>query len=316
MKNNNIILKMLFLFSGILIILTIGCSPTVTNLQTVEVSGPPHRHLIRITENKKEGDFEIHSQISFNQQNKLKTKTEGHTDVNRFDVYELEPIPESSYYREHAGVNIYPFERDNLIWTIPGWQCGIDLDLAMSDKMAITGGVDFAKIYEDYFWGQNIGIGFFEESETWAWRFDFLWKFQQMFFDAELVITEDKPLRYGETRNVLFKYYSEMKYNRNFSTLLTFNSVRNDWPINFFSNFGIGTQTFYDASTKFNIVLLNTDAANFRYSRLYYVLNFGIFANLTQNRRVLFGMGLIKYDDEKGQLLVPNAFIQYDFKFK
>jgi len=63
-----------------------------------------------------------------------------------------------------------------------------------------------------------------------------------------------------------------------------------------------------DLETLFN------EFAILRYSQSYNTFSAGLFKTFSKNGRILLGVRLTKYTDEKSQLSLPDAFVQYDFR--
>ncbi len=63
-----------------------------------------------------------------------------------------------------ANVNIYDFEGENLTWDLPKLHGLLNIDLALSNHFAVTGGVSYSKYNSENFWGNNFGVAFFDYS--------------------------------------------------------------------------------------------------------------------------------------------------------
>lgn len=289
-----------------------GCIPRITNLQEIEVNTPPKRDSIRITENKKSADVEVRSFFSINKEKALKTKTPGHTLVNSEGIYEVEGVPDETIFIERAGVNTQPFEGDNFFWHVPEMQFGFDLDFALTSGFALTGGLSYANINERDFWSPNFGFALFNELQTWAWRIDMNMKFHQSSFTAEVIKTKERRLRGNETREVSFLTIQDKDNLSNPTIMLTLNTRKQEWPLNLFVNYTAGRQTFYDVERDFETIF--NEPAVFRYSEPYNTFSAGVFRTFSRNGRLLFGVRITKYTDEKSQLSLPDAFVQYDFR--
>jgi len=289
-----------------------GCVPRITNLQKVEVNTPPKRDSIRITENKKSSEVEIHTFFSFNEERTLKTKARGHTLVNSDGIYEVESVPGETFFIERAGVNTQPFEGDNFFWYVPEMQFGFDLDFALTKGFGLTGGLSYASINERDFWSPNFGFAIFSELQTWTWRIDMNTKFHQSNFTAEVIKTDDITLTGNETREVLFLTLKDQDTHNDPTLAFTLNTRRQEWPLNIFLNYTFGRQTFYDVEG--DLETLFNEFAILRYSQSYNTFSAGLFKTFSKNGRILLGVRLTKYTDEKSQLSLPDAFVQYDFR--
>ncbi len=316
MKPNFHILRQLALSSLILLVyLFTGCTSNEAYLQTMNVETNPIRHSIRITENRQKNDIIIRPYFSFDKSTTLKTNNDQHTKVNNLGEFEINKVSNQTYYTESGGINTFEFNSENLFWNIPKWQGGVDIDFAASNSFALTGGFDLSNINERYIMDENIGIAFFKEAESWAWRFDANLKYTEAANTYQFALVESKIISSGESRRV-YLVNDDIKNNFwNFAFLYTVNSRRRDWPLNYFFNFGIGWQTFYD---------LNIDTKSWQLSGTYshndlgYNLNYltfsaGLYKNVLDNGRFVFGIRFTKYNDKDGRLFIPDMILQYDF---
>ncbi len=292
-----------------------SCTSSDAYLQSMNVETNPIRHSIRITENRQKNDIVLSPYFSFNNSKTLKTNNEQHTNVNETGEYILQTVADQNYFTETGGINTQDFTGQNLFWNLPNWQGGVDLDFAVSNSFALTGGFNISNINERYLMDENVGIAFFKESESWAWRFDANLKYTEAANLYQFALVESKQISSGETRRV---YLVNDKTKNNFwnlALLYTVNSRRVDWPLNYFFNFGIGWQTFYD---------LNIDTKSWNlfgsYSKndLSYNLNYlsfaaGIYKNIFDNGRLVLGIRFTKYNDSDGRLFIPDMIVQYDF---
>ena len=275
-----------FIF-GILMIA--GCSSTITQLSEVEVSGPPHKHSIRITENRKPADLEVRTYASFSKDKIYTSQLEG-------DYQGQVQVPMTT--------------SDNFFFKPGNFQGGIDFDFAFSSHFALTGGLNFANIKGDSYSGRNIGIGFFAENNSAAWRFDFNLKYQKMQYDAKFLIIEDPggtdpPMEYNQIEKL--EYW-------NTAYMFTFNTKRSDYFLNYFFNVCLGNQTFYEFDLQ-NVQIVNLlDNSDYDYTESYLSLGLGVYKNIMENGRLIFGIRFTKYNDKNDNIIIPDAFIQYDFK--
>lgn len=289
-----------------------ACTPTVTNLQTVEVSGPTNGYAIPITDHKQAFKPDIRLSVSVNNSQTLDSRLEGHTDVNAEGVFEVEEVPGEIFYLERAGVNVFPFDDDNFLWITPKWQTQVELDLPLSNHFALSGGFSYAAIEGQDFWGYQLGMGIFGEGNSFGWRLDSRLNFQETHFQATLVRAEDIPLTGDRTRRVMFFDYQKKDSYSNGAFLFTLNSRRPDWPLNLFLNYTLGSQTLFDARTEIILFHLNRDAADFKYTETYHSVALGVYKNIHSGGRFLLGMRITHYTDENSRLTIPNAFLQYD----
>lgn len=288
----------------------IGCTSTVTSLQEVEVSSMPNRSSIRITENRKPQSLEVRANASFNKSKVYETYNDGHTDVNQYGKFEVEPVQGEQYFLEREGVNTEIFSGNNVRWLIPNWQGSLDIDLKTSENFALTGGVHYSELDGNAYWGENIGIAFLGESERYGYRLDFNGRFNQSKILAEVVI-RDEEFTNG-TRSVWFLNESFDADYFNFGMMFTLNTKNRDWLLNFFFNYSLAWQTLYNID-KEDFKRSRGEYDNFNYSESYHTLSAGIYKTIAEGGRIIAGARLMKYTDKKNNFTMPDFFVQYDF---
>ena len=310
MKNQKRFLILLTLLSALFYF---GCTPTVSNFQEAEVFGPHINNSVKITEEKERGDLDLNLNFSINNVSKISSSLDGHTKVNSNNIYELEPVAGEDYFLERANINIYEFEGENLTWELPKVHGLVNIDLALSNHFAVTGGVSYSKYNSENFWGNNFGVAFFDYSNDWSYRFDWNVSFQEMRFNSFYVTAEDKELSGNETRRVYLKMDTKKEQYGDFSFMLSINSNKENWPINVFFSYKLGSQTFYETSID-NILFNGRRIGDFEYEESYQAFSLGIYQNVFDAGRIIIGYKYTIYNDKKDNFSIPQAFIQYDFR--
>lgn len=290
-----------------------GC--TITNLQRVAVDAPAVQHPVRITDAPQRGQLVTRGFLSYNQDPLQLTQIDQHTEVNARGVYEVEAIEGESGFIERAGVNVFPFRGDNFEWQVPAWQGGMEMEFPFSGGMAVTGGLGFSEMGSSYQMSQSLGLGFLFDSQTWGSRLDFNLNFQQSHFDVEAVRGRDKFNREDSDRRVTFLSFDDTDRYTNPSVGFTMNSKRNEWPVNYYFNYTLGRQTFYDVKNEF-LFESGVEGFDFRYSESYNALTAGIYSNVADHGRMLLGLRWMKFTDERNQLALFKFFVQYDIVFR
>jgi hypothetical protein len=295
----------------------LGCvTQTESLLQEVYVDGIPIRHPIKITENREAGNVNIRANLSFNNNNKLNTQGEKHTRVNEHGVFQIEEVPGEKYFLEQEGVNIFDFEGENVHWNIPDVQTRVEFDIAASRNFAVSVGLNYSKINEKVFWGESIGFAFWGEKKNWGYRFDVNLHFYKMGLSAEYAVIEatDFP------RRVIFIFEDRTDDFKDLSFGYTMNTNRRDWLINVFFNYTLGWQTLYDfrsdaiRNVSLTFPFLNPSEIydRFEFFEAYHSFSAGLYKNIFDMGRIVFGARYTNYTDTKDQLFTPDYFIQYE----
>lgn len=301
-----------FLFSFVLTIIHIGCATTVSNFQEAEVFGPQINNTVKITQNKKRGDIDLNLNFSLNNVSSLSSSVDGHSLVNSNNIYQLEPVEGEEYFLEYGKVNIFEFEGENIIWEIPKIHSLINVDLALSNHFGITAGVNYSQYKNEDYWGNNIGIAYFNLTNSWAYRFDAILSFQDMRFNSTYVTAEDKILSSSETRKVYIITDEKKEKYGNVSFMFTINSNEDEWPVNVFFSYKVGSQTFYETSV--DKILFDTRIGDFDYEESFQAFSLGIYQDVFDFGRLILGYKYTTYSDQKNNFSIPQAFVQYDFR--
>ena len=298
-------------FAGLVI--TQGC--TITNIQQVDINAAPLQQTVRITEQPGSGELFARGFVLSNLEDPLQTQIEGHTDVNQNGVFEVEEHDSPYRFLERDGVNVRPFRGDNFTWNVPQFQGGLELEWQPAPALALYGGVGFSEIDEQTQISQNAGLGLLFGSETVAARLDLGVLFYQSRYRIVAVQGHEEPFRGGGTRVIeLFELENKDQYN-NATLGFTLNSRHTDRPINYFFNYTVGRQTFYDVRDEFFFIESGQQRQfDYRYSESYNAFAAGLFASMRNSNRFVLGARWTKYNDEKDQVSFFNFFAQYDIR--
>ncbi len=272
-------------FGVLFIFMLTSCSTRIMQLNSIDVTGPAHRHTIRVTENRSPNDLEVRAYVSNNSDQIYKSKLDSDLD---------------------GKVQVVNTFSDNFRFHPTEFQSGIDFDFSFSSHIAFTGGLTLSEIDGISYVCQNIGFGFFSEGDNTAWRIDFNMKSQKMKYSALIKIIEN---------DVSTDYIqSDVGDNWNSFFGFTFNSKRQDWFLNYFFNVGFGRQTFFDFEFVDPQVITIFEKPEYDYTESYTSFGAGVYKNVTENGRLVLGFRYTRYNDQKHNLLIPDLFVQYDFK--
>lgn len=302
-------MKIRCLKSGLLIAVLVfassGCSSY--KLQTAQIDGAPAKNPIKITENREAYSFVANTYLSVNEKRTLSANIDGHSDVNAYGVYQLNPVQGEKYYTEPANVNNFPFKGNNFFWNIPSVQGGFDIDLALSKHFSINGGLSLSAVNDRNLYGKRVGIAFFTQGQNSAARFDVGLKYQDFFYDVEYIEQMDK-LFYENDKVVYLHHYVDKNSEANLYFSLTLNSVNK--PLDYFLNISFGNQSFFSFSPRGDFDILPP----IEHSTGYASISLGFFRRISEESRIIIGARYSTYD-ETGKTSFPDFFIQHDFIF-
>ena len=213
-------------------------------VQDVEVKGPINQPPIRVT-GKDSASFTISPKFFINSNKSYNGLVEGHTQVNSEGIFEVDTITSgnSVTYQEAAGSNNYEFEGENLHWVTPDYFVGLDIDIALSRKIALSGGFSMSGKDKTNLYGYRVGLGFYSASDNFGVRFDGGLIWQKYSYNAASVVIRDDG---SADREVFFFGDKGSSTNLNHYLSLTLNTIYNDLPLNFLVNFGYSGQSLID----------------------------------------------------------------------
>ena len=294
-------------------LITQGC--TITNIQQVEVEAPPLNQAVRINEQPSQSALFARGFLSKNEEGLLETQIAGHTDVNQNGVFEVESLDEPNRYIERAGVNVQRFRGDNFSWNVPEWQGGLELEWQPAPFLALIGGVGMSELEERTQIRQNAGVGLLFGSEAVAARLDFGMHYYQSRYRILAVQGHEQSFGGDMTRVIdLFEIEHKDPY-RNASLGLTLNGRHPGRLVNYFFNYTMGRQTFYDVSDEFFFLESGQQKRfDYRYSEHYNAFAAGLFISVSDNNRFVLGGRWTKYNDEMDKVAFFNLFAQYDIR--
>lgn len=249
---SNLLLKYYFnLILSFSILFLISSCTTITDtlyVQDVEVKGPVNQPPIRIT-GRDSSSFTISPKFFINSNKKFNGLIEGHTKVNSDDIFQVDTniTGNQTTYNISRGTNRFDFEGENFHWSIPGYMVGVDIDISLSKKIALSSGFTFSGKDRTNLYGYRVGFGFFSASDNIGVRFDGGLIWQKYTYDAaSVIIREKQPDSNSSTSEVIFFRDRGKSTNLNHYLSLTFNTIYNNFPVNLLLNVGYSGQSLID----------------------------------------------------------------------
>jgi hypothetical protein len=288
------------IFAVVSLTFFISSCTTITDslyVQDVNVKGPINQPPIKIT-GKDSTSFTISPKFFINSNRIYNGRIDGHTQVNEDGLFQVDTIINGNEitYKIAQGKNTYDFKGENLHWSIPDYMVGLDLDIALSRKVAFSGGFTFSGRDKTNLYGYRVGLGFFSASKNIGVRFDGGLIWQKYTYDAASVIVRDKSTDFGSsTSEVTFFRDKGESVNLNAYLSLTINTLYDNLPVNFLMNIGYSGQSLvdYEPSTPdenyymFNAFYHVQDMRGEAYAAFINVSP-GIYMNLNEWSRLVF----------------------------
>ena len=318
---------------GVLIIalfFSFGCSasfdPFVNRIQEVKTETASQNRAIKITADREKDPLQLNTYFAINSDNKFENTIEGHTNVNEHGIFEVDTINvigRNTYLiNENEGVNDFFFEGSNFIIENPDYEFGFELDYAVTNSVALFAGANYSEFSDKGYIGNTFGIGFFQENVDWSFRFDIALDNQHSRSVADFVVHEQN-FENGKREGIIYQVSNSKSYLDRYLGF-TVNSKK-DWLLNVFFNYSVGLKTFYDFEfTKNDVVferngdlsILNqVDVGEFAYDQIYNSFSFGLYHNIIDFGRIVFGARYITVNDDDRDISSLNTFIQYNFLF-
>ncbi|MGE5457909.1 MAG: hypothetical protein ACM3RX_06105 [Methanococcaceae archaeon] len=320
-KNILIFLVLLFFYTG--------CTPTVVKeeifLQSVNVAGPINHPPILITGKDQGKKITVSPKFIFNNSREVKARVNS-SRVNSSGFFEVDTIykQDGSWDYIESNKNKYTFTGSNLNWDLPEIYSGVDLDVPISKSISLIGALSYSFKNGKNLMGGAFGFSSFSSSETIATRFSFGLNIQEYLYDAStVVITTTKEYSGKEATTILFYHDIDKNSKLNIFMSLTFNSHSEKLPFNFLLGVNYFGQTLLNFEPSdlniqrypWGVQKYTTDTRG-EASTGYLSLSPGIYTNISESSRILFGTCIIK---ELGGLenfshsILVLPFVKVDF---
>ncbi len=201
-----------------------GCGTTTETvyLNELSVNGPIVQPPLHLTDKPVAGELHALPRASVAPRREIETVTDGNV-----------------YTPDHG----FP-GKNNLHWSVPSTQFGIDFDYMLSDRFALSFGLTYAPTNRQESWGGNAGFGFPFAGEVVSGRMEVGVQFQSMWYDARsVVVTRHTSWGSGATTtNVSYFHDIDRSTPWNVFATLTVNSHTEHF-VNFFGSVSVSRQT-------------------------------------------------------------------------
>jgi len=219
----------------VIALLVSGCAVTRTSLQNAYVEGPARKATIRVAEDSGVNAVIFRPYLTYCTQSAVSMNTGTHSKVDSTGIYTLIPVENHEYLIEPDGVNIYTFRGKNLVWALPKFKFGVDLEF-FYESFGLVLGLNFANLDNRSFWGGNLGLAYAHRYSAWAWRMDFNMHFDHIYYRIDYLNKTDLLVPWDTDVYVtpLSTEGEDLNWNPGFS--VTLNSNKINWPVNVFTS--------------------------------------------------------------------------------
>jgi hypothetical protein len=322
--------KYLFFFICTIYLIAIlsGCMVTETTyIQKLNVSGPINNVPLHLNPTADTNSIHITPHVTVNSVKKIEGRIEGHSPVDINGNYQVDTIRDSQGYIkliERDGVNIYDFKGRNLYWEIPNYTISMDLDFKLSQKFAISAGINYSSSNGDGLWGGNIGAGYIIKGESICARLEGGILLQTLKYGAYSAVQIKVTSLFSNSSTTQVEYFRDIKKDTymNFYGSFTLYTSKLSWPLNFYTQLAFYKQTIADFKPSDYVIpgpLFTYEAVDARSqnSTTFFTVTPGIYCNLNNSIRLVSGIRIAFEngieDNTGGTMLFP--FIQFDVGF-
>lgn len=305
MKKNNLFL--LISFTSFLLSSCMSSVEQTIYLQGAEVNAPLNTPAIHITKDRTPGTITLSPRLH----------------VSNFS--EITANTGSLRYRDTTQDSLFRGKGKNLLWKIPSVSFGLDFDWALTRKFGFAAGINYSNMSGQQLFGGSFGLALASEQENLATRLDFGILVQEILYDVRsVVVTKTESWFGGSSTSV--SYFRDISKNTvmNIYAALNVNTKMNEFPVNFFFNLSLFTQSLLDykpeTSTNslfFPILPVHTETDS-RGEVMSAFVSFtpGIFLEMTEWSRLVLGARLM-YDfglDSSSEQFLVLPVLQCDFQ--
>jgi hypothetical protein len=313
----------LLLFSCALFFLT-GCTSVTETiyLQDIKVSGPVNNPPIHITSNQKAGDITVSPRITINSLNSLSGRVDGHTFVDSKGNFRVDTVfNDNNRIYVPSNQNNYEFKGKNVKWNMPNVSAAIDIDLAVSNKIALFGGLNYSVQNQTDLIGGTAGIGIFTDRQNYGFRLDAGISWQQMNYDASsVVVTEIKD---GPSNTTYVDFFRDRNKSSDitFFGSFTYNTKLQNFPLDFFINAGYFGQSLFDfkpesMNTDFFFLTKRVVDARGEGTAAFLTITPGFYHEINDFGRIMFGIRMLKETQlESSDSFFIQPVFQVDLRF-
>lgn len=302
----------LFLFIYVLPLILLTSCATVQNvvyLQEVEVHTPLSPPPVRITKDMSAGSVTLSPRILLGNYPEIS----GNAGTRKFVSSRQD--------------SVFRSKSNNLFWKMPKTSFGFDLDVAVTDHIAFSGGVNYSIINQRKLWGGSFAVGLYHEKNNIAVRFDAGLRLQEFYYEAKTIVERTvDPIWGNPTTSVGYFFDQDKDFSYDLFVLLSYNSTMKEFPLNFFVNLGYFSQTILDFTptwgsdilySTFFLTPTHTEDARGEATISILTATPGIFFDITEWTRIIMGarfMYNIDFDSASRDLFILPV-LQIDMHF-
>ncbi len=282
------------------------CAVVTVHTQQAQFQSATHQPAIHITPKDTSGALILRPHISVKTKTDIRLTSENHTSVNSYGEFEVEAVAGETYYHEVKDANRYEFKGKDVQLLTATTQIGMELEMR-SESGAIFGSVQHTTGGLRA-WSAQAGLGYMVRFTSWAWRTDLACQWQRSFYDVEYLTRTEFSSR--DNIKVSFFRQEGQQTQLDLALSFTFNSIREDWPINVFGSINLGNHTLVTLPDKSSV----EEMADYEYGEGLSQGAFGVYGTLLPRSRVLAGLRYNHFDDKFNGSGFWDLIIQWDME--
>jgi len=233
-----------------LVLFFFGCgeSREVTlYLQDLKVKGPVSEPPVHITKDPEAHSIQITPRVWGIVRRVSTGAIDGHSPISSTGVFRVDTLrnPDGGiYFRDPGGINNIDFTGSNFTWSYPRSGGGLDIDLSLSERWAISFGATYSLVDSKGLWGYRAGLGLRQQKGNLGYRLDVGWQWESLAFESR-TLAADRALSQSSS-TIVFYRDKGTSTTGNFYASLTLNGANPEWPVNPFIQIGFSRQTLQD----------------------------------------------------------------------
>ena len=237
------------LSAGALVLLC-GCGESkelTLYLQDLELRGPVSRLPVHITRDPAEQEISIMPSFWAATGRASSGKIDGHSPVNSGGVFHVDTVRRTDngvFFQDPGNVNSRTFDGKNLSWRYPSTGGGLDIDVGLSARWALSLGASYSVAGGKGLWGYRAGLGLRQHKGSLGLRLDVGWDWESFAYESVTLAT-DRELTSSVSTVANFRDVGVSTMG-NLYAALTINGTDPEWALNPFLQIGISRQTMQD----------------------------------------------------------------------
>lgn len=281
-----------------------GCAATeqkiyLGNTDVYAPVTPPPVHIIK----NDTVNFTVSPYFTIMQNKNIKGKTK--------DAYSPDKLSDIS--------TVFPIREQNLVWTFPSVAMGIDVDFPFAKAFGLFGGLRYSNTSNEDLWGGNFGISLIGRNESYSFRLDAGFLYQQYYYNAATILYINSSHN-SKGPQAFYSTDVDKTYNINPLLTLTYNSKFKNSPWNIFISAGYFSQNLlgFEPGQHFNMYSdTYVDDKRNNYNVGFLILNPGVTYSLNPQMDICFNLKLLNESqtdiNNSNTFLLPSVQLNWSF---